>query len=622
MQSNLFRASLCALLCCVIGTGRAALADNFELRDGSTLKGSLRKSADGTCSITRSNGTVFNLSCAEIVHLPAPSQPVFLPEAAQLRIAGSNTIGAKLMPALMVDFVRRKGAANTSEVPRTAGQDHVFIEPSPAVAGVWNSVEISANGSSTGFQSLAALAIQRQLAGANPASVDAPADGRGKTEDSILKPQLDTASLWNNIDSSARGSAANPQRLPNQRAVSEVNLPTLTAFAQGRAAADFAMASRRITPTEVAALSSLGRLDQPAAERVIALDGLAIILNRANRVETLSREQIAKIFTRQITDWEQVGGWPGAIALYARAEGSGTLDTFKHIVLRGATLAADATRFEDSRELSSAVASHPNAIGFIGMSYIGETKAVNIHECNLVYPPSTFNAKTEEYPLSRRLFLYAPESHSQGLEALLDYTNSAAAQQIVAQNGFVNLSIEPDFNGDQRRLRLATPAEATRSNRSGRVSLPIDPEFSGEQRRLRLASFTDTPRHNHDDDLYTGMLKDGGRLSVTLRFSSSSADINRLDLDSRAIYDLQRIRDYMLTQGKGRRLRLVGFTDAVGKEASNRALSLARASSIANELKDVPIADVLGLGSAFPVACNDSDEGRERNRRVEIWITK
>ena len=127
-------------------------------------------------------------------------------------------------------------------------------------------------------------------------------------------------------------------------------------------------------------LQELGALDSPANEHVIALDGLAIVVNKANRVEALSIDQIMGIYTGKITDWSQVGGTPGAIALVARNEGSGTTDTFSYLVLNGTPISPRVKRIEDSRELSDTVAKTPNSIGFVGMSYVGNAKALSIRE--------------------------------------------------------------------------------------------------------------------------------------------------------------------------------------------------------------------------------------------------
>ena len=71
-----------------------------------------------------------------------------------------------------------------------------------------------------------------------------------------------------------------------------------------------------------------------------------------------------------------------------------------------------------------------------------------------------------------------------------------------------------------------------------------------------------------------------------------------------------------------RRMMLFGFADRSGKEAVNRVLSKQRADAVAAELKEhgVVLEKVEGFGSALPLTSGDSDEARERNRRVEVWV--
>jgi len=570
------------------GPARPAL---IELIDGSVIRGELTGATDGSCVIRRGNNVPFVVKCGEISRIEATALPADSAPLPGLRVAGSNTIGAKLMPALLTDYLQARGATQTGEAQPSQEAEVSHIMPRPPVAGLWPWVEIRAHGTATGFQGLAALAQKptASVTTANPerpivAPVTAPAD------DNVLEPPRSVANLWQDIGSSNRSTDA--VRSPARRAATTQpanELSALQRFANTQQPADIAMASRRITPTEITVLQELGALDSPANEHVIALDGLAIVVNKANRVEALSIDQIMGIYTGKITDWSQVGGTPGAIVLVARNEGSGTTDTFSSLVLNGAPISSRVKRIEDSRELSDTVAKTPNSIGFVGMSYVGSAKAVNIRECGLVYPPTIFNAKTEEYPLARRLYLYAPSRRPSAVQDFLAYTNSRAAQAVVARNSFVDLAIEPDTRGEQRRLRTLV--------------------------------FDDKVPRNRDDAMYAGLLKAGARLSTTLRFRTNSSEIDKFDLDSRAIHDLERIREYLfVNDGRKRRIVLAGFSDALGSPDVNRALSLSRAQSIAARLKELPVAGVLGLGPHFPVACNDSVEGRTRNRRVEVWL--
>ena len=123
----------------------------------------------------------------------------------------------------------------------------------------------------------------------------------------------------------------------------------------------------------------------------------------------LNKEQIAQVFSGAITDWAKVHGSGGQINLYARDDKSGTYDTFKTLVLGPAPLAGSAKRFEDSRALSDAVAADAGGIGFVGLPYVHDAKAIAVSETGTrALLPNRLTIATEDYPLSRRLFLYTP----------------------------------------------------------------------------------------------------------------------------------------------------------------------------------------------------------------------
>ena len=130
--------------------------------------------------------------------------------------------------------------------------------------------------------------------------------------------------------------------------------------AASNGSADIGLASRALKDEEKA-----GGL----TETVVALDGIAVIVNAGSKVEDLSVEQIAKIFTGEITDWSEVGGDPGAISCIGRESGSGTRDGFESI-----TGTKDSCKLD--QELTStggvieAVAGNPNAIGYASLSAV------------------------------------------------------------------------------------------------------------------------------------------------------------------------------------------------------------------------------------------------------------
>ena len=340
--------------------------------------------------------------------------------------------------------------------------------------------------------------------------------------------------------------------------------------------ADLAASSRPIKNAEVRELAGLGDLRSQDAEQVIAIDGVAVILHPANPVRELSINQLAKIFSGEIHDWEQLGGTGGAIHLYARDQQSGTFDTFNELVLTrfGKSLARDAQRFESSEGLSDEVSNDRQAIGFIGLPYVRRAKAVAIidGESKPMLPSISLIA-TEDYPLSRRLYFYLPsDSKQRWAKALVRFAQSPQGQSIVAQNGFVAQTVQ------------AVKVRAT-------AEMPAD---------------------------YQNLTREAERLSVDFRFAQGSAS-----LDTKARLDLKRVVDYLKAHDKlNQKVTLVGFGDAKSDPSRAQLLSKLRAMAVRRELLkgDVILRDVRGFGDEMPVATNDVDEGRIKNRRVEVWV--
>ena len=340
--------------------------------------------------------------------------------------------------------------------------------------------------------------------------------------------------------------------------------------------ADLAASSRPIKDSEVSALAALGNLKSREAEQIIALDGLAIILHPSNPLGALRTEQVAQIFAGETTDWAQLGAPAGPITLYARDDNSGTYDTFKELVLsaNGKSLARDAKRFESSEQLSDAVSRDPQAIGFIGLPYIRQAKAVAIAagESQPMLPSLTLIA-TEDYPLSRRLFLYnQPDMPNPWAQALVRFAHSPQGQAIVAQSGFIAQTVQ---------------------------AVSVSPNDA-------------MPR------AYQTLAGEAQRLSVNFRFQEGSSS-----LDNKALRDVERVLAYLKSQDKlQRKAVLVGFGDSKADPARAQLLSKLRAMAVRRELskQGVIFRDITGLGEELPVAANSADEGRIKNRRVEVWV--
>lgn len=379
------------------------------------------------------------------------------------------------------------------------------------------------------------------------------------------------------------GAHENEQRVIGQTADGHRVLIDVAAHGSGTGfsalkagTADLAASSRRIKDSELTDLAAFGDLKSPSAEQIIAIDGVAVILHPGNPLHQLNIEQLARIFSGEIRNWAQLGGTGGAIHLYARDDQSGTFDTFNELVLvrNGKTLANSAKRFESSEQLSDAVSQDWGGIGFIGLPYVRKAQAVAVVDgSSKPMLPTVSLIATEDYPLSRRLYFYLPPlSRQPWAEALVRFAQSAKGQAIVADSGFISQTVQA--------VKVQTSAE-----------MPAD---------------------------YLAIVKQAQRLSVNFRFAQGSAV-----LDNKAQRDLRRVLAYLKSHDKlNRSVTLVGFGDAKSDPARAALLSKLRAMAVRRELvkSGVSFRDIRGFGDEMPVATNDVDEGRIKNRRVEVWV--
>lgn len=151
------------------------------------------------------------------------------------------------------------------------------------------------------------------------------------------------------------------------------------------------------------------------------------------------------MFSGEISDWSALGGNSESVNVYAREKNSGTWDTFKSLVLKPnkASLSSAALRFESSSKLSDKVSIDPGGIGFIALPYVRYSKLLAISEGDNTMPivPTAFTIGTEDYPLSRRLYLYAPQQASVDVKSFVEFVHSKEGQDVVEKHGFVSQNI-------------------------------------------------------------------------------------------------------------------------------------------------------------------------------------
>ena len=170
-------------------------------------------------------------------------------------------------------------------------------------------------------------------------------------------------------------------------------------------------------------------------ETILAYDGIAVIVNPENTVEDLTLEQIAAIYTGEVTNWSEVGGADAEIVLIGREAGSGTRGGFEEIVD-----VEDACKYR--QELSSTgdviatVAQNPGAIGYASLASVKDTvKAVKVAGV----APSEATVKDGSYAIQRPFVLATKEGVQLGdaAQAFFDYVTSADANAIIVAAGVV-----------------------------------------------------------------------------------------------------------------------------------------------------------------------------------------
>jgi phosphate transport system substrate-binding protein len=362
------------------------------------------------------------------------------------------------------------------------------------------------------------------------------------------------------------------------------------AAARGPEYCDIGMSSRPINDMDKHLYPSLSNLGDRATEHVVALDGIAVIVNPRNPVSQLSIPQLRAIYTGQILKWSEVGGKDAPIELYGRDQNSGTLEMFTEKVIgadpqgrtRTARVAPD-HQIGDSNLIVDAVMRSPNAIGYVSSPMIRDAKALLISDgSGPALRPTELSVVTEDYPICRRLLLYHWDTPGSLLNAFVRYVMYKPGQAIVTQLPFVGLM--------PRVFPVPPPPKA-----------PL---------------------------AYKKMALTYSRIGLSFHFSSSLAVAggdNSSQLDNLADINILRLRTFLSQHGgTGNDILLIGFADNIEEGVRNGRLAHQRAESIATGLRAigvfVPSENIRDFGSDLAVASNDTPEGQSKNRRVEVWV--
>jgi phosphate transport system substrate-binding protein len=205
-------------------------------------------------------------------------------------------------------------------------------------------------------------------------------------------------------------------------------------------------------------------------------------------------------------------------------------------------------------------------------------KVLSVSDGGTAIKPTVFTVATEDYPVSRRLHLYIPALPDNPYsQQFIAFALGEEGQQYVRKNRFVDLTI------------------------------------SAVKHKVEV------PGTNHNFQKlykYLNTVRGAKKLSASFRFNGDT-----MNLDNRGVRDLDRLINFLAENRAGETI-LVGFSDNEGTYEENHQKSCRRAEAVKEEFEalGLPIRNVICVGEELPIASNKTASGREKNRRVEVWI--
>jgi len=196
---------------------------------------------------------------------------------------------------------------------------------------------------------------------------------------------------------------------------------------------DIANSSRPIKDTELDKAVTNG---VDATVNIVAMDGLAVIVNPANSISKLSKKQVRDIFMGSISNWSQLGGSDEKIVVVSRDTSSGTFEAFLTLVLNGNKTRSDALMQASNQAVATTISGTPGAIGYVGLGFISSSvKAIEIDGVM----PSKETVVSGKYPITRPLFMYTDGKPKGMVKEYIDFILSDEGQKLVEDEGFVGL---------------------------------------------------------------------------------------------------------------------------------------------------------------------------------------
>jgi phosphate transport system substrate-binding protein len=203
---------------------------------------------------------------------------------------------------------------------------------------------------------------------------------------------------------------------------------------------DICMASRKIKPKEIKLAEQKNIVP---VEFVVARDGIAVVVNPENPIDSLTVERIGKIYSGAYTNWMQVGGPDQKIVVLSRESSSGTYVFFQEHVLKKQDYTSAARLMPATSTIIQSVEEDKWAIGYVGLGYALEAgekvKMLAVGEDGVYIKPTVTSIKSGEYSISRPLHLYTNGEPSGLVRKFVDFCLSSEGQQIVRDTGYIDI---------------------------------------------------------------------------------------------------------------------------------------------------------------------------------------
>jgi len=322
--------------------------------------------------------------------------------------------------------------------------------------------------------------------------------------------------------------------------------------------------------------------DSSDARFPIGLEGLAVVVNKKNSLKEISICDLASVYAQNISEWKDICAFEGKIQPLALPQSAISMDYFNELVLENAKcpqkLSSSVLRLKSENDVLALLKSKENGIGFVSSAKLDSSvNALAIYDGNTRHlKPTAFNISSGDYLLLREVYLfYHKPTKNPEVNRFIEFCSHASGQKLVADCHYAPLLITKDCD-------YAVPQDAV--------------------------------------DDYKKLAAQNCRLSVTIYFKTGKEEV---DDDSKLAFE--RVVEFISRpENKGKNVNVCGFTDNVGSVASNNRLAKNRAEKLKAKLADKCSNSIStnGFGPNAPIADNSTDEGREKNRRAEIWISK